>query len=71
MGKIKGWEKKGKDNWIQYSSHRILIRNRISIIGERSTIFLFIESPETIKTFKTKKEAIAYAIKYMRANSNG
>ena len=71
MGKIKGWKKKGKDNWIQYSSHRILIRNRIFITGERESYTLFIESPETIKTFKTKKEAIAYAIEYMRRNPNG
>ena len=68
MGKIKGWNKISEDTWKHKYGLKITIGNYDNNIIKGQTVYV---GYYPNKTFKTKKEAIAYAIKYMRANPNG
>ena len=79
MGKIKGWKKLVFYNLLRPKRHTI---NYISTTGYGSVLIhcdygtrvwnVSIKGKNIDKQkFNTKKEAITYAIKYMRANPNG
>lgn len=75
MGKIKGWEKREEsDFWIEYQNSRNLRRlliKRMGLTNERSIWFVEIENFISQKEFPTKKEALDFAMQYMRSHPNG
>lgn len=78
MGKIKGWKKKNYHTWTRNNDTLEIIRiynKRNDIVGYNIEIFLFetrISNARNItRNFKTKKQALAYAMKYMRSHPNG
>ena len=74
--KIKGWKKIKNEsldmrwrNMSIASSHKGKREVRVVKYGEWIVDIDF--PPKPIKTFKTKKEALSYAIKFMRTHPNG
>ena len=68
MGKIKNWNKISSDTWRHKYGLKVTIGNYDDIGIKRQAVYV---GYFPIKTFKTKKEALDYAIKYMRSHPNG
>jgi len=70
MGRIKGWEIEGIDNFMRvYKS----IKKRLLVIKFHSNRpkIVSIDGEYSIKPFNTREEAFKYAMKYMREHPNG
>ena len=70
MGKIKGWKLREQD---LFSTVYKSIKKRLLVIRFHNDkpISVVVDYEKEIKPFKTKKQAIDYAIKYMKAHPNG
>ena len=82
MGKIKGWNRARSNDTIWTSEKSsitigkrvIIVNNKIQFSNEYLMHIINLSKPreESIsKIFKSKKEALAYAIKYMRSHQRG
>jgi hypothetical protein len=72
MVKIKNWKKLNKVGNLVWETNNVILK----IIFERDKWVLVVKDmapvkPKIVKFFKTKQEALDYAINYMRSNPNG
>ena len=72
--KIKGWEKKGDtyNRIIYLNTDGSRIRNQVDVYKDYDNLWTInYGRPVMEKTLKTKAQALAFAIQYMKSHPNG